>query len=102
MQPRPAGKISQGVVKYAHETIAFKSHPPKSAMAMRTNYVVVAADNGDLPLWQWDITVKQASALRCHIKALGKTSSHINEIRSGLSTEEIAINALSLHPIPSI
>lgn len=62
----------------------------------------MAADNGNLLLWQRDITVKQASALRCHIKALGRTSSHINEILSGLSTEERAINALSLHPVPSI
>lgn len=62
----------------------------------------MAADNGALLLWQRDITVKQASAPRCHIKALGRTSSHINEIRSGLSTEERVINALFLHPITSI
>lgn len=62
----------------------------------------MAVDNGSLLLWQWDITVKEASAPRCHIKALGRTSSHINEIWSGLSTEERAINALSLHPITSM
>lgn len=62
----------------------------------------MAAGNGDLLLRQRDITVKQASVLKCHIRALGRSSSLINEILSGLSTEETAINALSLHPIPSI
>lgn len=62
----------------------------------------MAADNGDLLLRQRDITAKQASALKCHIRALGRSSSLINEILSGLSTEETAINALSLRPIPPI
>lgn len=51
-------------------------------MAMRTNWVVVAADNANLPLWQRDITVKQGATLRCHVMALGRTTSRINEILS--------------------
>lgn len=43
----------------------------------------MAADSANLPLKQRDITVKQGATVRCHVMALGKTTSHINEILSG-------------------
>lgn len=70
---------------------------------MRTNWVVAAADNGNLPLWRRDITVKQGATLRCHVIALGRTTSHIDEILSGsFNWGKKAISALALSPIPSI
>lgn len=52
-------------------------------MAMRTNWAVVAADNANLSPWQRDITVKRGATSKCHVMALGRTTSHINEILSG-------------------
>lgn len=50
---------------------------------MRTNWVVVAADNANLPQWQRDITVKEGTTLRCLVVSLERTTSHINEILMG-------------------
>lgn len=52
-------------------------------MAMRTNWAVVAADKANLSLWQRDITVKRGATSRCHVMALGRTTSHLNETLSG-------------------
>lgn len=67
---------------------------------MRTNWVVVAADNTNLPQWQRDITGKQGATLRWHVMASGRTTSHGNEILSGsFSTEKKDNSGLALHPI---